>query len=150
MDTQQFSWQVEVLPRHIHPVIFSVVCLMLGGAAAYCFSVDNIFACALFLVCIAIFTLEECIKKEHIAEGMLGSKSVILDSKEYKHKDLSHFSVLDENTLLLYKKGEGGRKITMHIRNSDFDAMYNFFSAFLDEKEYEPDFLEAVGNILSP
>lgn len=150
MTPKQFSWQVEVLPRHTHPVFFAFFCFVLGGVAVYCFSADNLFACALFIAFIILFTLEQFLKKAYIATGVLGEKSVIINSKEYHHKDLSHFSILDKNTILLYKRDKQDAGIVMEIREVDFDAMHKFFSAFLDEKEYEPGFFESVGRLMSP
>ena len=150
MNPKQFSWQVEVLPRHIHPAFFAFICLVLGGVAAYCFSVDNLFACALFVIFIILLTLEQFLKKGYIATGVLGEKSVTINSEEHQYSDLLHFSILDKNTVLLYKKENENSDIVMEIREDDFDAIHQFFSAFLDEKEYEPDFFESVGRLLSP
>ena len=150
MNPKQFSWQVEVLPRHIHPTVFAFICVVLGGVAVYCFSADNFFACALFIVFIILLTLEQFLKKGYTATGVLGEKSVVINSEEHQYKDLVRFSVLDENTILLYKKKKEGTAIVMEIREADFDAIHQFFSAFLDEQEYEPDFFESIGRLLSP
>ena len=150
MNPKQFSWQVEVLPRHIHPIFFAFGCFILGSVAVYCFSADNFFACALFIIVIVFITLEQFLKKKYTATGVLGEKSVIINSQEYKYKELAHFSALDENTILLYKKGKEDAAVRMEIRATDFNAMYNFFSAFLDEKEYEPGFIESMSRLLSP
>ena len=150
MNPKQFSWQVEVLPRHIHPALFAFICFVLGGVAVYCFSADNLFACTLFVMFIILLTLEQFLKKGYIVTGVLGEKSVVINSSEHQYSDLLHYSILDKNTILLYKRGKEHTAVVMEIREDDFDAMHQFFSAFLDEKEYEPDFFESVGRLLSP
>ena len=150
MKSKKFSWRVEVAPRHTDPVLFVMICAVLGGVAVYFFVYDNFFACALFVVFMVFITLEQFFKQGRVTTGVLGEKSVVINSEKYEYKDLSHFSVLDKNTILLYKERKDNSAITMDIRDSDFENMHQFFSAFLDEEEYEPGLLESIGRILSP
>lgn len=129
---QEFSWDAQVKPRHIHIVFFVLICLILGISVVYFFSKGDYFASFLFGLFIIAITYSQVSKKTYTSKCSFTEDSVKIDKQELKYKELESFLPLDNETIILYKKDKD--YVLLPIRPDYFEQIEIMLSSVAEKR----------------